>query len=144
MKYLGLLICTILIIGLPILARADTYALSSPIVDSINDNLKNFPATEGVIYCVREHQWKNLASITVAKYQNPKYDWAKLDFDIGYAASSATMLEIMYPIDLAKLHITVPIVKEITISVGYGYGWVWADESRKRDGGPAITGSYKF
>jgi hypothetical protein len=140
MKKLILILAFVL---LPLIASADI--ISSPIIDIINSHWKDFVVNEGGIYCVREHQFKELTSLTVAKFQAPKWSWLRADFDIGYAPSDMLALELMYPLgNLSQFHITIPIVSSIDINVGYGWGWLFNDDSRKTDGGPAITGSVKW
>lgn len=136
------LILALALVLIPLIAKADTF--SSPIIDALNGTLKSLPGTVGVVYCVREHQAKELTSVNILKYQDPKIWWLRLNGDVGYGASDLYMLEVMYPIDLNKLHITIPVLSQIDLSVGYAYGWLTDDTSRARDGGPAITASWKF
>ena len=136
---LGLALLSFLCIGV---AKAD---VTSPLIDALNGTLKSLPATEGVIYCVREHQFKDLSSITVVSFQHPKWAWLKLNGDVGYAVNDMYALEAMYPLgNLSQFNVKIPVLSQIDISVGYGYGWLFNDNSRQRDGGPCLTGTYKF
>ena len=119
---------------LPSISRADTFS----------DLFNQLKPSVGVIYTVREKQAKELQMVDVAIYQNPKYQWVHLAAQVGYAPSSMAEAGLDYDFgNLSQFHITIPVVSQIDIKIGYGYGRVFND-SKKWDGGPTLTGTYKF